>query len=157
MRSLGTRRAPGSLYGGGNRGKKMMFQAPTDGQVIEQVRRQERWRPRIAGVFIVVGLAGLAFTIVMGHHIYNTMLGSLNWAYQHIPPGPHQSCQLFNEVGYKRGFLIGMTLLGGFTTFFSMAFNGFLMTIRDRKNQLLLRCWDVLTMEDANSVDEQGA
>ncbi len=115
----------------------------TDDQFIERVRKAQRYR-RMAGAFCV--FLGIVFGALFLYYLDNTQrqgLATLDEMQAIEQPTTQQQAQFTEHTQFYMGFGLGSLMAAGMMAAGWLVILGvvYLFT-KDRKNEMLLRCWD---------------
>ncbi|GEM_PF-2927059 len=115
----------------------------TDGQVIERVRKAQRIRRPLGAFFLCAGLIGAALLGYWMHYLYAQLHTMLNELVATPHPTTQQMDKAMHEtqfaVGFNFGFLAAIVWIS-IVQFLGLGVGWLLF--RNRKDRLLLQCWD---------------
>jgi len=112
----------------------------TDEEIIERIRREQRYRWPIGITCAIVGIAGLVVTfsyiqliVSLSHDMTSPM---------EPPPTTQQIARQLDQSRFYVGIALGFILAEGLTSFIGLAGVGLWMFRNNRKDKMLLKYWD---------------
>ena len=131
----------------------------TDEQLIDRVRRAQRYRRLIGTVCMVVGFLAIGVVVYWVNDMHARSLAILNSLARAANPTTQQVAQSLDESGFIIGFTVGVIAAGGFAGACVLSVTGLIhLLARNRKDLLLLKCWDASAPADLNAPQHnQGA
>jgi len=121
----------------------MISWLPTDEQVIERVRRAQRYRRLIGIICIILGLVGIAIVAYWVHALETKSLAVFHELAEKSNPTTHDVERSIDETRFSMGFTLGFISASGFTGACGLCAAGFVYVLTsNRKDRLLLKCWD---------------
>lgn len=121
----------------------MSMMLPSDEQIIERVRRAQRYRRPLGAACTVLGLAGVALVLFLVHGLRAQSLALLEQLGRVPEPTAQRVAQVLDHARFNSGFGIGLILAGGLSGASGLAASGLVwLLVSSRKDRLLLKCWD---------------
>jgi hypothetical protein len=116
---------------------------PTDEQVVERIRRWQRYRRPVGAICFLLGVAAVALILYWVHDLRAQSLALLSQLDPSRTPTTQQMQRSFDHAQYNMGFGLGFGLAAGLSAGVWLATSGLLWLLtQNRKDRLLLRCWD---------------
>ena len=116
---------------------------PTDEQVIERIRRWQRYRRPVGALCFLLGVAAVAIVLFWVHDLRAQSLALLSQLDPSKTPSTQEMQDSFEHAQYNWGFGLGFMLASGLAAGASLATSGLVWLLaQSRKDRLLLRCWD---------------
>ena len=113
----------------------------TDEQIIDRLRRAQRYRRPLGIAFLCVGVV---CAVLLFYFVNNMRTRSLA-IFAELQPGStpttQQIKQTFDAAQFNIGFGLGSAFITGLTSCCSLAASGFVFLFPNRKDRLLLECW----------------
>ena len=121
----------------------MTFLLPTDEQVIEHIRRWQRYLRPAGAICFLLGLAAVALILYWIHDLRAQSLAFFSQLNDIRRPTTKDVQRSFDYAQYNIGFALGFGLATGLFAGTSLATSGLVWLLtQSRKDRLLLRCWD---------------
>lgn len=116
---------------------------PTDEQVIERIRRWQRYRRPVGALCFVLGVAAVALVLYWVHDLRSQALAFFSQLDPTKTPTTQEMQLSFEHAQYNMGFGLGFILATGLSVGTSLAASGLVwLLVQSRKDRLLLQCWD---------------
>lgn len=116
---------------------------PTDERVIESARKAQRYRRAWGALCVVIGLIGIALVAYWVHDLQAQSLAVFNELAKATQPTTQQAAQAIDQARFSSGFSLGFIAAAGFTGAVECLALGLVwILVRNRKDRLLLQCWD---------------
>lgn len=115
----------------------------SDEQVIARVRWAQRYRRPLGVLCVVVGLTGIALVAYWVHDLQAQSTALFNELARAPQPTTQQVAQSIDQARFSSGFSLGFIAAAGFAGAVECAVFGLVwILVRNRKDRLLLQCWD---------------
>lgn len=116
---------------------------PSDEQIIERVRKAERYRRPLGALCLVFGLIGIALVVYWVHDLHVQSAAIFDELAKSPQPSTQRVAQSFDAARFNTGFSLGFMAAAGLAGAAECAVFGLIWVfIRNRKDRLLLKVWD---------------
>lgn len=116
---------------------------PSDEQIIQNLRRDQRLRRPLGIIFTILGLIGAALVCYWTQDLRAQSLATFDEMSRAPHPTTQQVERAFDESRFTSGFALGSLCAAGLAGALPLAMHGLIWVfVRNRKDQLLLKLWD---------------
>jgi hypothetical protein len=115
----------------------------TDEQLVERIRRAQRYRRLFGVICIILGLVGIAFCAYWINALETKSLAVFHEIADPSNPTTHEVERSLDQTRFNMGFALGFISASGFAGACGLCAAGFVYALtRNRKSKLLLDRWD---------------